>query len=51
MIERSVSGRELIESGYGLDVERALEHGRSRAVPVADACGFLRDAVPMRFRG
>jgi 2-phosphosulfolactate phosphatase len=49
LIEASTSGRELIESGYAADVERAVEYNRSRSVPVVDENGYLRNAVPMGF--
>jgi 2-phosphosulfolactate phosphatase len=44
VIEASMSGRELIESGYRSDVERASEYDSSRAVPLVSADGFLSDA-------
>jgi len=44
-IRASVSGRELIESGYADDVERALEIDASRNVPVLRPDGFLSAAA------
>jgi 2-phosphosulfolactate phosphatase len=33
-VRDSLSGRELIERGFGTDVDIALETGSSRAVPI-----------------
>jgi 2-phosphosulfolactate phosphatase len=43
-IQTCVSGRELIESGYAADVERACEFDRSRCVPTLAADGFFTNA-------
>ncbi len=44
-IRASVSGRELIESGYAGDVESALEIDASRNVPVLSPDGFFSAAA------
>ena len=44
-IRASVSGRELIESGYASDVESALEIDASRNVPVLSPDGFFSAAA------